>query len=99
MSNDKHSESIQRDEHAAAVQAKRVIQVGFNGINPIIPLDGGKEIIDVNGTTIYIGSAAPGTATSDSSWYIEKIDTNNPITILHSGNTAVWDNRASETYA
>lgn len=61
-----------------------------------------KTLIDKTTTTnvVYIGQAASGTATSASSWTITKIDkTASPVAITHTGATAVYDNRASETYS
>lgn len=63
-----------------------------------------KTIIDDTTTTnvTYIGQAALGTATSASSWRIQKIDesgTNTVITWTGSGFDAVFDNRVTETYS
>lgn len=55
-----------------------------------------KRLIDTSVTNIiYIGVAAPGTATSITAWLIEKVDStvSNTITITHA--TDAWDNRAS----
>lgn len=61
-----------------------------------------KTKIDKSSTTnvIYIGKANLGTALSAASWTITKIDktvTDN-ITITHTGTTAVWNDRLTETY-
>lgn len=56
---------------------------------------------DVGDTTIYIGTSASGTATSDAAWTIKKVilDANgNPTSTLWSSYIAIWDNRTSETY-
>lgn len=53
------------------------------------------------GNTIYIGVAMRGTADTDAAWRIKKIfyDSDNEYDYeLMSGKTAVWSNRASETY-
>lgn len=55
------------------------------------------------GTTniVYVGIAARGSATSSSVWQITKIDktVTNQVTITSTGTTAIWDNRATETYS
>lgn len=61
-----------------------------------------KTLIDKATTTnvVYIGKAASGTATSASAWKITKINkTTSPISITHTGDTAIYDNRVSETYS
>lgn len=64
------------------------------------------ELDYVNGTNpIYVGKAAPGTATSTASWQISKItyDGNgNPLIIQWAASGAfssIWDNRASLSYS
>lgn len=52
---------------------------------------------------IYIGSASPGTATSESSWRIQRVDlTTSEIKILYANQSQefaqVWDNRAGLSY-
>lgn len=50
---------------------------------------------------VYIGVAAPGSGLASAVWQIVKIDktvTNN-VSVTTTGNTAVWNNRASETYS
>lgn len=61
---------------------------------------------DVNGNLIYLGTAEPGAATSDSAWRIKKMTYNasNQITNVQwpSASTLfsfVWDNRATYTYS
>lgn len=63
--------------------------------------------VDYDGSNnpIYIGKAAPGTATSAASWAVQKItySGSNPTTVQWAdGNTTydnVWDNRASLSYS
>jgi len=53
------------------------------------------------GTVTYFGEAVPGTATSSAKWRIAEM-TNATKTILYANGgtfTAVWDDRAAETYA
>jgi len=61
------------------------------------------KLIDINGADIYIGLAIPGTGTSEASWKISKINTNNPISIYWADSSTfynkVWNDRASYTYA
>lgn len=61
-----------------------------------------KTKIDKATTNIvYIGQAIAGAATASAIWTITKVDktvTDN-VTITHTGTTAIWDNRASETYS
>jgi hypothetical protein len=52
-------------------------------------------------TVIYIGVAARGEGAGDAVWTIKKIDLNgdgDPIRVTWTDTTAVWDNRADETY-
>lgn len=52
-------------------------------------------------TTIYTGYAAPGTADSAAAWTIQRIVFTGATAIDETWTTvgtAVWDNRASETY-
>ena len=65
-----------------------------------------KTLVDKSTTTnvVYIGQAAIGTATSASAWKLTKIDKtvtdNVAITYANSGAfTAVYDDRAAETYS
>ena len=51
---------------------------------------------------IYVGKAAPGTATSSTIWQVQKIDqsTGTVITWADTGKfTQIWDNRVGLTYA
>lgn len=51
---------------------------------------------------IYVGKATPGTATSSTTWQVQKIDqsTGTVITWSDTGKfTQIWDNRAILTYA
>lgn len=107
-------ESINQAEHVSPdktgdnIQAKRVVSYVWNGSAWQRMTQPGeatikKTKIDKSSTTnvIYIGKADSGTATSASAWTITKIDktvTDN-VTITHTGTTAVWDNRTSETYS
>lgn len=80
------------------------IEIGIN-TNPIfaqtnIPYV--KTEYDLSSATVnYIGTAPAGTATSAAAWTIKKIlfdILGNPTETLWSSNTAVWNNRTSETY-
>ena len=61
-----------------------------------------KTLIDKATTNVvYIGQAPSGTGTGSALWTITKVDktvTDN-VTITHTGSTATWTNRASETYS
>ena len=60
-----------------------------------------KQLYDIQSTIIYIGTAQQGSDTGDPVWIIKKItlDINGtPISTLFTDETAIWDNRASETY-
>ena len=66
-------------------------------VNPFITL------IDTVGDITYVGKAAPGTSTSESTWQIMKIDSSsNPTTVLYADSNInfdnVWDNRGSLSY-
>lgn len=56
---------------------------------------------DIQDTVIYVGRALPGVANSASSWTIKKVTlvSGNPTVTQWTGTTAIWDNRASETYS
>jgi hypothetical protein len=60
---------------------------------------------DGNGNVIYAGMAAPGTATSDAGWAIQRYTyTGSNVTLLQwAGGTnrlgAIWDNRAALAYS
>lgn len=75
---------------------------------PVTIVEGGvssgvqKTLYDIGDTDIYIGTAAQGTASSANAWLIKKItlDINgNPASTLYSTDTAIWDNRVSESYS
>jgi hypothetical protein len=61
------------------------------------------QLIDVNGSDIYIGCAIPGTATTDTTWKIKKINTNNPISIKWADSSTLynkkWDDRTTYSYS
>lgn len=61
------------------------------------------QLIDVNGSDIYIGYALPGSATTDAKWKIKRVNTTNPISIYWADSSTLynktWDNRSSYTYA
>jgi YD repeat-containing protein len=61
---------------------------------------------DAGGNPIYVGKAAPGTATSAAAWQIRKIAydlSGNPTAVLWAegsdGFAYVWDGRAGYTYS
>ena len=58
-----------------------------------------KKIIDEAGApaVTYLGWAAPGTATSASTWFVELITVSGTTTTFTHA-TGIWDNRASLTY-
>lgn len=58
---------------------------------------------DADPTTIYIGRAAPGSATSSAVWRIQRITISGTLTAMQYANgnpeySNVWDNRSSLTY-
>lgn len=61
-----------------------------------------KTLFDLESTTVnYIGTAPLGTAAASPVWRIKKMTFDvdgNLQSVLWTGVTAVWDNRASETY-
>ena len=66
-----------------------------------------NKLIDYDSGTnpVYVGSAAPGTATDAAGWNICKITydgNDNPTSIYWAnaniGNALIWDNRATYTY-
>lgn len=66
-----------------------------------------KQRIDyASATTIYIGFAAPGSATSDEAWQIRRqtLDSSGRTTAIDFANgtleyNQVWDNRATLSYS
>lgn len=59
-----------------------------------------KEAYDIGTTTIYFGTAPQGTALSAGAWLIKKTTLVDglPTLVQWSSLTAIWDNRASESY-
>ena len=68
-------------------------------------LDDGRDQrrYDFTASAIYVGAAPAGAATSAASWTIKKIGLDaggNPTYTQSTGiQTAVWNNRATETYS
>ena len=60
-------------------------------------------LVDEEGSTTYIGKAAPGTLSSSPNWKIQRIvDTNGDLEIKWADSAAfsqIWDNRISLIYA
>jgi len=72
-------------------------------INPIVTQSSviqKKILYDIGDTIIYIGTANMGTSPSSSAWLIKKITLleGNPVSILWSSTSAIWQNRITETY-
>lgn len=60
-----------------------------------------KQLFDIQSSVIYLGTAPQGSLVSDPVWLIKKtaLDTDgSPLSTLLSSNTAIWNNRTSETY-
>lgn len=59
-----------------------------------------KILYDIGDTNIYIGMAVLGTTSSTAAWLIKKIvlSSGNPVSTQWSNDSAIWDNRISETY-
>lgn len=61
------------------------------------------QLIDVDGSNIYIGYALPGTLTSETKWKIKRVNTTNPISIYWADSSTLYnkkfDDRATYTYA
>jgi len=104
---------VMRAEHISPrktgdnIQAKRVAPYVWDGANWQRMVQPGeaavkKTLIDKTTTTdvIYIGKADSGTATSSALWTITKINkTASPIVITHTGSTAIYDDRVTESYS
>ena len=83
------------------------MNMGASGVAPsFAAIYGGKLIkkktlYDIGDPSIYIGTASMGVASSSAAWLIKKItlSSGTPVSTLWSGNTAIWDNRASEVYS
>ena len=61
-----------------------------------------QQRFEILPTVIYVGVAERGALSSDAMWTIKKIDfdgSGNPTLTRWTATTAVWDNRASETYS
>ena len=67
-----------------------------------LPVSSQLKVDIANATTIYIGEASPGVATSTAAWRIFKVDTTSGVSIGYAGKDAgfiyVWDDRATYTY-
>jgi hypothetical protein len=84
-------------------------QGGFDGqnIQKLVASAVTMKIDYVSGTNpIYLGIAAPGTATSAAFWQIKKMDydgNNNVMSIAYAGGTpsfnSIWDDRATLSYS
>lgn len=64
---------------------------------------GALRVDEASATITYIGWAKPGTAESDFSWRIMRVDESSGVAIEWAGGTRSfdksWDNRASLTYS
>ena len=59
-----------------------------------------KVVYDIGDTIIYVGTAILGTATNTADWLIKTTLTNGVPTLTQwSSNTAIWDNRSTESYS
>jgi hypothetical protein len=72
--------------------------------NPIISqssLIQKKVLYDIGDPIIYIGTASMGTLSSSAAWLIKKVTLSggNPVSTQWSTTSAIWDNRALETYS
>jgi hypothetical protein len=75
---------------------------GTNWVTNLTQLS--KEVDFVGTTTIYIGEAQPGTATSAASWRVKRVvfTGDDSTTLFADGNSNfdnIWDNRASLSYS
>jgi len=81
-----------------------VVLASNQGAIPVNVLSGGgavnKVAYDIGDTVIYIGTAELGSATSAAVWEIKRITlvAGEPTFTEWSSSTAIWNNRASETY-
>lgn len=73
------------------------------GAKNIMEIAHGLQVDEASATVTYIGRCAPGTATSENKWQIQKIDTTSGTSITFAdGNDEfdnVWDDRASLSYS
>lgn len=85
---------------------KKIIQHEFdkfdslaNDISPVFVNDPVyKTIVDeADASNVYVGQAAPGSATSDSAWRIKKINVSGSTTTI-TWAFGSWDNRATLSY-
>ena len=58
---------------------------------------------EASATITYVGSAAPGTATSSAAWSIKRLDSTSGLVVLWAAGTAafnqIWDNRTILAYS
>lgn len=89
-------------------QSTPVVLASNQSAVPVTIVDGGagggvsKSLYDIGNTEIYIGTAAQGTASSAAAWLIKKVTldlSGNPVSSLYSSDTAIWDNRLTESYS
>lgn len=93
------------EEHRSVngVEAKAVVPYFFDGTNlvPSAQADLTSRLVD-DGTYVYSGDAAPGTATSAASWRIQRLTKADSTLLWADGNANfdnVWDNYASLSYS
>jgi hypothetical protein len=57
----------------------------------------------VSSTLTYVGSAIPGSLTSEAKWQIQRVQGTTLVTVLFANGNAdftnIWDNRASLSYS
>ena len=78
------------------------IASGVITVDPVTPYS--VVVDEADATTIYVGEATPGTATSAASWRVKRVDSSSiTAEILYAdGNDSfdnIWDNRASLSYS
>ena len=92
---------------AATEATLAAVKAGTDNLDvPLSTLAGGsvilKQEVEIQTAVIYVGTAPLATATSDPNWRIKRILITGggaEFEIEWTGTTAIWDNRATETYS
>ncbi len=61
-----------------------------------------KQLFDIQAAVMYVGRAALGSSAAAAAWTIKKVvldGAGNPVSTTWTSMTAVWDDRATETYS